>query len=782
MKKTKIASCLLAMVIITTTSIPILAGDDQSGSNDGVQGNSGHTENVSSQGLQCISRGPQDFKNIFKDVDYRSVGNHLVSLNDMDAMEKANQMAHDGQQMRGLSDRPGEIGVFQFAKVNGQKATYSSSSPEVKQRLTRALGDGDFRAYAKEWGSNVSGGGRVSGEDLDFLESVFKAAAARMMDNGLTKEEAFRELCNDPIMVTFKNEEELNRYLRDYNKIVEKERKQKGNPPKNGDSPRLHIHHVIDNHCPIPPLAWQRKLDGAVDAGANISSGILTTKLKLTPVLPKKFELLNKEQQKYWFATHVPQEGEPEHTAYYSVINANKKLISDTYNSEAGALSDYNKIGYENSWQNFREQAKKANEAPPPALRIVFNDQNKIGLARGGVYTITVHELHYTTVIPLQVDTYEWSQCVEKYHYPERISHEECHEEKTKNKDGKTITKNVCRDVFDYYRIHHVYNLVVQKSRVPDNKPYAKNSGTTTTGWQIGNSYQLLGVRCNKTEFDKIIQSKFGTRLDNGSGKAYSLGQSMMFTGTVANSFNQLDVDFFYNGKTCDDIFGCTSQPNIAAKHDAKNNKVMQGATTKEFGAQNLEENTVGSKFQFFRDNLPHSTRVDVWWLKDKDKADEVVFDNNAPSYLTYTILDQQGTPTDKIFNLYDKKKELLKTGTQIKNGDVGLVLKGQENVFYWSGAFASENGKEHGMNIKYRYKPMVRSHLPKYVSANGATMGEDTEEVLDMYCKVHFNTDKSYTPIIKNQPKPDSTRPETGYVNSDDESLRVGFVKSSRE
>ena len=99
----------------------------------------------------------------------------------------------------------------------------------------------------------------------------------------------------------------------------------------------------------------------------------------ITPVKPKGFESLSKEEQEDWKKTHIAQELAPELTEAGKFIRSfNLGEIRGTYNSSE-------------QWDDLVNKLKDLNNKEPYNGNVNLNAQNLKGFQRGGVYTITTY-------------------------------------------------------------------------------------------------------------------------------------------------------------------------------------------------------------------------------------------------------------------------------------------------------------------------------------------------------------------------------------------------------
>lgn len=502
------------------------------------------------------------------------------------------------------------------------------------------------------------------------------------------------------------------------------------------------------------------------ETGDSSISGAYSIYATLTPVKPKNFSKLSAEQQAEWERTHKPQRTEPIKTAFGEYIDSHRKELAElqSYGKSGGIGEGSN---YRKAWESFAAGARKAAAQPLPKVSIQTSESNQEGMNKGGAFTYT--EMVKDATITAPTGSIEHSQ--DYYNEYGCVNHEFTGTYDVYDKDGNKEVKT--------YTYNKTKYEVIQTRKMIDGN-YTKTGIVVIEGhdYKPSNSWQFISVRCNQDEFNSLVVSTGSTVLQNG--KASSSAKSQVTSGSVATFYNHLSIDFYYTGKTCDDIWGCTIEPNNGANNDSANNKAKRGdLLNNSFGAQS--DGKTGSKFVMFRDNISRTIRNDVAWPKLTNATPEATLDTKQPASGTYVILDKNGTPNKDLFNFEDSQKSTLISGSELETKWY-KSFKSQENVFNWRASWASDSNKPHRMNIRYAYKPQVSAAIKTAFDRDGGSDGKNTF-TLDIICPNKFNTEETYNPTIVNQPKNlDYSQPKTDFDDSENSYLEVNFVKASAE
>lgn len=359
-------------------------------------------------------------------------------------------------------------------------------------------------------------------------------------------------------------------------------------------------------------------------------------------------------------------------------------------------------------------QSQPAVSARP---KVDLSDNNKAGLAEGGVLNVTEFS---------RFATYTASQSYEKlngcYSGMERW-------------DSATNT---------WYQISSTFGPCT--GSYPDTRNTQASTGTFALGSANNTGFwQMLSVHCNKEEFDALLASVNGETVEatnDGTGGVFS---AMVYSKNYATVPTRLDFGdtlnpspaaaksglvSFYD-KECP--FDCTPDKTGAGASAANgattntgNDKPDPTGTVDKYGAVSDRNNT--NKFEFFRDNKPYPIKLDVWYPKTQGV---VSYDGSAP--LTTTV-NRWGGGTPSIDGSSGGKFEMkTDTGQSVFNtsGSVlnqrdwdpttdtpdsaylyssptSAMLKGLVRDFTVQSTWASDTDKPQVLNVKWEYAPTV--------------------------------------------------------------------------
>lgn len=500
---------------------------------------------------------------------------------------------------------------------------------------------------------------------------------------------------------------------------------------------------------------------------AGSISGAYSVYATLTPVKPKNFSQLSAEQQAEWERTHQPQKTAPVKTAFGEYLDKHRNELAElqAYGKSGGIGADSN---YRKAWESFAAGAKAAAAQPLPEVKISTSDANQEGMNKGGAFTYT--EMVKDATVTATSGSIEHSQ--DYYDEYGCVNHEFTGSYYKYDNKGKVIGTET------YTYTKSKYEKIQSNKMIDGN--YTQTGIVAIEGhdYKPSSSWQFISVRCNQDGFNTLVSSTGSNVIQNE--KASSSAKSQVVNGGVATFYNDLGIDFYYTGKTCDDIWGCTIEPNTGANNDSTNNKAKRGdLLNNSFGAQS--DGKTGSKFVMFRDNISRTIRNDVSWPKLINTTPEAKLDSRQPASGTYVILDKDGTPNKDLFNFEDSQKSTLINGNDLPTKWY-KSFKSQENVFNWRASWASDSNKPHRMNIRYAYKPQVTAAIKTAFDRNGGSDGNNTF-TLDIICPTKFNTEDTYNPTIVNQPKNlDYSQPQTDFDDTENSYLEVNFVKASAE
>ena len=304
-------------------------------------------------------------------------------------------------------------------------------------------------------------------------------------------------------------------------------------------------------------------------------SGDYSYQITITPVKPIGFENLSKEEQSEWLSTHRIQMTDPELTAF-------GKFVKEYNYSNFSGQVDSQKL-----WDDFKNQAEQKSKESINSANINLSEDNLKGFQRGGAFTITTNVKKVTISTSVTTDYRDVYNCVKrndgKYYY-----------QKTGQEEVRTLVSEPNANAGDG-------SQAVQRGVNFD----------TIGGYTPKYSYQILNVRCNRTDFDALVRNT-NSKVTSGSKTLSSSAQSPVVNNKIATFYDKLDTRFFYEGKDC--VFKCSADPTgqSAGPNDGVNNVQNRGDNQSKYGAQTTEGKSNDS-FSFFRDNIFKVVRFDVW-------------------------------------------------------------------------------------------------------------------------------------------------------------------------
>lgn len=486
--------------------------------------------------------------------------------------------------------------------------------------------------------------------------------------------------------------------------------------------------------------------------------GDYSVMVSVIPQRPKNFGELTPYQRQEWIKTHHTQTQGPIKTPLGEYLDANRATLRELKamgnDGGIGENSDYRK-----AWEKFAAGAKAAAAQPLPDPTITLSERNLQGNSRGAVFTY-VQQVKTVSVSTIhKQDLYKEYKCVGEY-YTKKTPYID--------KDGKKKIKEERA-----YRTR--YKKVDSKAKKDGNYAGKEVVAIEAGGYAPRTSHQTLTVRCNQGGFNSIVSSTGSTVID--SSTAAQAAKSPIVKNQVATFYNSLDKAFFYDGKSCTGIYGCTATPDGAA-NDRANNKKNTGNLVRpnSFGAQSDNKNA--SEFAIFRDNVAKEIRNDVWY-PTKRSGTGMSYDG-APAVKTYLVMDKTGTPSTDFFEVQKQDGTPLITGKTFQNKWY-VMLTGQENKFKWKSSWASDAGKPHKLNTLYGYKPVITGNVPNSYNSKGVTNTSKTS-IIDLLCVTKYNTTNVADPIIVNGPKELTNETFSKFQNALDSYYKVNFVKSSAE
>lgn len=496
-------------------------------------------------------------------------------------------------------------------------------------------------------------------------------------------------------------------------------------------------------------------------AGRGFVSGVSHVRATLDPVRVPDLNSLPRNQVSYWYDTHVSQSTPPQLTPYGEYLQENKALLAVLVEmGKSGGIGEDS--NYRQAWETFQAGAEAAIAAGVPPVSIDFNRQNRIGYARGGAWTFT--EWRKTTSVRAnhKQDKYDEQDCRDTFRWK-------------KEWDGWRG---------EYYWYKEWYQEVYIKNydvEIDGNYTEENIEPIESGGFSPEKSYQIINVRCNEQEFDRLM-SRTGSTVKSRS-PASSSGVSPIVNHRIARFYNGLGVDFYYSSKGCENEYRCTSKPANSQFSDRKNNIQDTGEQVNGlYGAQS--DGKSSSRFSFFRDNIPQTIRNDIWWLNPLNaNPNDWDFNSADSASATFVTMDTTATPLADLFNLEDSSHNVVLTGNDIQNRNNALLYYNEVNIFNWRASWASERAHPHKMNIRYGYRPeTIAEFTPDTLDSDQNIETSAEQETMDMYCDVKYNTKQEDIPIISNKPKEDEYKPIKEFVEDSFRNLIVQFVKSSAE
>lgn len=558
------------------------------------------------------------------------------------------------------------------------------------------------------------------------------------------------------------------------------ELKKEKNKPRNpgGACPARAIIHTVSG-SPVgsgcagityPPGPWRTV--GQVQ-GESVT-GVYSTKLTLTPVVPVDFATLTDKEKTEWRRTHHPQNTPVRITEF-----GEKAKMYDEQGTFNRIREMDNDAVVEKLSADMISELKVLSQKDYTDGWIRLTDANATGLARGGVFTSSRY-IKYVTVtffhnmrerahfkcVPVQVGT--------SYEFGGSWTREVC-DQYGEDEDGNHIcvrprTEHHCKQI-----AHPVMgpSKVHSHTEGPVKDPAASRITLKFSDWVVDKSHQVIGVRCNTTKILDLV-SKIGGEVFQRSGYVVT-AKSPTISGKEADFFNNLDVSFFYKGRECDENISCETAPAAAAaRSDGKNN--VQNRNTKDgtFGAQS--DNTSADHFSYFRDNQENKIRVDIpapvpevdaqYWT-DPEKVEQTVITR-----------DLEGTPDDD-----DSKFLDLTTGNDIfRRNEERAIFEGEKNKFISKSQYASEKDKPQRFTFRYDYMPGITSIVPYGISGGGVEEFKPILENIYVKCEVYFNNTTVRKPIVHNDVedvlhKDGVFNPQFGSTH-----LEIDYVKSGAE
>lgn len=521
------------------------------------------------------------------------------------------------------------------------------------------------------------------------------------------------------------------------------------------------------------------------------------------------------EQMAEWQATHYEQENGPHKTEYFKQL---LKFDGENLGEKIGKAGDIeaSKAIIDEAADILNEKLKEDEEHIKNLDKgedtFPLEEGNKIGLSRGGVFTVTKKIREEKVEMKTQEERKYWVYCTEYY-------------------VGDVYTDSEGNTV-DNRELRHKWNYKVSKKRIVKQGPKFFYNHSIITDFVPYQSFQIVNVLCAKEDLKAVAkqaEADYGGKI-KAKVKEESDYSLLMYTEpldkwkeTTMFTPKNMHARLFYDGKCYNkprldpkDPGNITEDPNdketgslvcsadpskAPSGSDGANNKQDQGKPQNSknkdlFGAQfkdeesdELKEKNSG-QFQFFRDNVLREIRSDVWSINDKNGSSEIQI---KPTYRTDLVLWEGSTPDPFGKNLEiqvnDQKIDWDKN-TKVEEGinegidgkfKTGYLKSYDEeiNKFKYSATWASEGAKSKEearptrMLITYSYDPLIKAikvesfkmHKPKgSLTEDGypiINVGGLDDQKIDASCDVFYNDKTDKKPRIGIFPKYSKNDPE---------------------
>lgn len=515
------------------------------------------------------------------------------------------------------------------------------------------------------------------------------------------------------------------------------EEDEKGTPEINEDDVKdLDDEDEVEVECSI------KKKTETTSIQNDIISGVYSYYIKLIPIKPDGFETLSKEQQKEWEETHIEQALPPQKTELANFLEENKEKIVKLQEE-----NDYLKnlsIEDEEKEENIDRRNKynadilalkriinELNEESNEVMNFEFDEDNKKGLSKGGVFTVIVMQKKIAVSF--------------NHGFKSVIEREECDDGSSELVDSKPYTHLMSTDL----------DIIVQND------------------YTIESSYQILSARCNRDNVTELAKDTESEILSDNN--LITVLQSPKVSQAKAEYFNNIDISFFFNPSdkgSCAKLYSCTSKPTTTGQETDKNTYLS--SVNNQLGA--TSNNKGASKFVFFRDNTDHIIRNNIWYLTKQDNDDNILSSKKAE--ITIINLNKNGTPNGDNFKLLDKNNNVILTGNELKDKNI-KILDNEHNYFNWQGKFASDNKYPHKFKLNYMYNVVSNFEGVNTFNINGVNT-ENQSTLINVTCPVKLDSKNDFTPTYFNMPK-EFDETDIKDVLFDKTHIEVGFVKSSR-
>ena len=492
-----------------------------------------------------------------------------------------------------------------------------------------------------------------------------------------------------------------------------------------------------------------------IPAEINVS-GTYAVQLTLVPVKPLGFEKLTPEQQAAWEATHHSQTVGPYLTPYGEFL--------ESHQGEIDALQGQP----DSAWQSMQAQIEAAIATPYNLETLVLDDANLQGIQTGGAYTITEHTKEVALNVQKETEQYDIYGCIPELYETEEYERDPETGGYVKDKEtGYFKTRTVQRTRTRYgYKGRESGETYVTSIKRWDNG-----------GWTPKNSYQIITVRCNASELAKIVAST-GSSIYSGSTTASSSAKSPTVGGSIASFFNDLTIEFFYEGKDCENNIPCVVGETITDKPTNENGGGNGNGKETYFGTES--KGIRSDHFTFFRDNVSNLVINDVWTPNISKIYRDVVVKEATPNG-TYLTLSKDGTPKGDLFNIEDVNNNVILSGDKFPTINY-YVARQKENQFNWKASWATDQEHPHKANIKYGYRLHVITTVPTLNASGIVGTSTYSDKFIDLFCHTTFNSNAPKKPIVYNKPDEYNYKPFTEFDDTKGRYVTIDFVKTSAE
>lgn len=341
---------------------------------------------------------------------------------------------------------------------------------------------------------------------------------------------------------------------------------------------------TVCNGVYYPPSKWYD-----VDTKEHVIHGVYAIRMSMKPVVPINLGLMDDSQTIEWRRTHRPQ------SAPVILTNFGKELQKV---QEEGLLDKIKRMPEAQGRREFTKLKRRlynASQEDLPLIKILLSEENQLGFARGGAFTITENAVTAKLTFGHQTK--------ERYHYTCKPVYS-----KTEWRYGSP---------YDVY----VPMKVLQKKEGPVEDSIAKFFRVRTEDWKILRSYQIIGLRCPEN-MDYLLW-KAGGRAYEDNAYAGS-GRSHVMYSREATYFNKMSIRQFYTGKGC--------EAGLVAKTDRK-------------------QQEIDNYIRAFRDGAVHKVSFDPFYPIDLNKNESL----KIPDHALYSEVALWGKSTPEEMGYFAK-------------------------------------------------------------------------------------------------------------------------------